>query len=108
MTLAILWLAQRLYPRPQELEINTPKLHPESLTPIFWIYLGGSALVAAGYADFPLIAFHFEKSQIMSSVWIPLSYVLSMGVGAVSSLVLGRFYDRSGCWVLMWVIPLSA
>jgi hypothetical protein len=26
---------------------------------VFWIYLAAAALVAAGFADFPLIAYHF-------------------------------------------------
>src|SRR2546430_7189930 len=27
-----------------------------------WIYLGGGALIAAGFADFALIGFHFQKA----------------------------------------------
>jgi predicted MFS family arabinose efflux permease len=108
ITLAILFIANRLYPDPQDLEVHYPELHPESYNRLFWIYLTGSALIAAGYVDFPLIAFHFEKTRMMSSVWIPLSYVLSMGVGAIASLILGRYYDRTRCGVLLWVIPVSA
>jgi MFS family permease len=108
ITLVILFIGNRLYPHPQELEVHYPELHPESFNRLFWIYLVGSALIAAGYVDFPLIAFHFEKTQMMSSVWIPLAYVLAMAIGALTAWILGRSYDRSGCRILILVVPLSA
>jgi len=70
--LVILLVAQRIYPNPSEFEPKTFDLKGEGLPQIFWIYLGAIALVAAGYADFPLIAFHFQKASIGSQDQIPL------------------------------------
>ncbi len=108
ITLAILWIAQRCYPHPKELEVNYPELSPEKMNRLFWIYLGGSALVAAGYADFPLMAYHFEKSAMFSAPWIPLTYVIAMAASTLSALSLGRLYDRKGSKILLFVIPLSS
>src|SRR5438094_328554 len=64
--LAILVVARLLYPRPEEMETNPPDVRTEGLPRLFWIYLGGSALVAMGFADFPLIAFHFHRAGTLS------------------------------------------
>src|SRR2546428_10308861 len=38
----------------------------------FWsgTYLVAIGLIAAGYADFPLIAYHFQKTSLASERWI--------------------------------------
>ena len=41
-------------------EIETEEIKSTKIPRIFWIYLIAAALMAAGYADFPLIAFHFQ------------------------------------------------
>ncbi|HYT79575.1 MAG TPA: hypothetical protein VEQ37_10035 [Actinomycetota bacterium] len=71
---------------------------------MFWIYLAGGALVAVGFADFPLIAFHFNKAGTVSSSLIPIFYAVGMGVSGLGSLLFGRLFDRVGIGVL---IPLT-
>jgi hypothetical protein len=39
---------------------------------VFWLYLAGAALVGAGFADFPLIAFHFNQSATISAALVPI------------------------------------
>lgn len=108
ITLVILWIAQRRYPQPKELEVHCPDLSPQKMNRLFWIYLIGCSLVAAGYADFPLMAYHFQKTSLFSTPWIPLTYVIAMGAGAATALFLGRMYDKKGGEILLWVIPIAS
>jgi hypothetical protein len=63
-TLALAW---RLYPRPEDLEIPDVRLSTSAGFPkAYWVYLCGSALVAAGYADYPLLAYHFGRAGTVS------------------------------------------
>jgi MFS family permease len=65
-------------------------------------------LIAAGYADFPLIAYHFEKASIASDDLIPILYAVAMGVDALAALVIGRLFDRIGISVLIPVAIVSS
>ncbi len=96
MALAVLAAAKRLYPTPADLEIGKKALREEQLSNRYGWYLAGAALLAAGYADFPLIAFHFEKKGMFSNAWIPLLYTLAMGSSACSALFFGKWFDRVG------------
>ena len=71
---------------------------------MFWIYLTGAALVAAGFADFSLIAYHFHDASAVQNTWIPVLYSIAMAVSGAGSLVFGRLFDRFGIWIL---IPLT-
>jgi len=104
VTLAILIVARLLYPRPEDLEPKAPNVHAKGLPRIFWVYLMGAALVAAGFADFQLIAFHFQKADAVTTLWIPITYSIAMAVSGLGSLVFGRMFDRVGIGVL---IPLT-
>jgi MFS-type transporter involved in bile tolerance (Atg22 family) len=64
--------------------------------------------IAAGYVDFPLIAYHFERQNIAPAVWIPILYAIAMGVDGLSALVLGKWMDRWGLRVLIFSIACSA
>jgi MFS family permease len=106
--LGVLLLARRLYPRPRDFDVAPPKLEPRGLRHAFWLYLGAVALIAAGYVDFPLIAYHFERTAIVASPWIPLFYALAMGVDALAALLFGWLFDRIGLSVLIVVALLSS
>jgi MFS family permease len=68
----------------------------------------GAALVAAGFADYPLIAFHFSRSGAVPSEWIAIFYAAAMAVSGMGSLVLGRLFDRFGFTVLTVLTLVSA
>lgn len=107
--LATLAVARRLYPRPQDLEIGTvPLVVPGGLPRAYWVYLCGSALVAAGYADYALLAFHFSSTGAVSAAGIPALYALAMAVDAGAALAFGRWFDRAGLRVLVVSTVLSA
>ena len=108
VTLAFVAAARLLYPRPQDLETAPPPVESGRLPRIFWIYLGGAALVAAGFADYPLIAYHFSRAHTVPSDWIAIFYAVAMGAGGGASLFFGRLFDRFGFGVLIWLTLVSA
>ncbi len=106
--LLVLLSVQRVYPNPRDFEPPSPAdLHTEGLPRRFWIYLGAIALIAAGYADFPLVAFHLQRVGTDTGSQIPLLYALAMGVDAIAALLFGRWFDRVGLWSLMLAVALS-
>lgn len=105
--LVVLLIGQRIYPNPREFESTAQDLRGEGLPRRFWIYLGAVALIAAGYADFPLIAFHLQQSGMTQPTQIPLLYALAMGVDAISALIFGYWFDRIGIATLMIAILFS-
>jgi MFS family permease len=108
LAVLVITVAARLYPNPQHLEVTVPKLETKGLTQPYWLYLAAVGLIGAGYADFPLIAYHFGKAAVASPNWIPIFYSVAMGVDAVAALILGRLFDRLGMPVIMAVSILSA
>ncbi len=108
LALAVLVAARLLYPSPRDLEVSTPELETKGFPPVYWLYLGAVALIAAGYADFPLIAYHFQKATGIPETWIPVFYAVAMGTDAVAALILGRLFDRLGLSVLAAVSLLAA
>ncbi len=108
LALGVLTAARFLYPRPRELEISQSKLQVRGFARRYWLYVVASMLVAAGYADFPLIAYHFQKASVASPALIPVLYAVAMGVDALAALVFGRLFDRFGLATLMVVAGLSA
>lgn len=108
LALIALSVARWQFPRPQDLEAKAVTLQTRGFTPTYWLYLGAVGLVAAGYADFPLMAYHFGKTGLVSSSHIALFYALAMGVDAIGALVLGRLFDRIGFGTLILATVISA
>jgi predicted MFS family arabinose efflux permease len=105
IVLILLSIARWLYPRPEDLEPGPPPdVRTAGLPRVFWIYMAGAALVAAGFADFSLIAFHFEKTRSVAPDWVPILYAIAMGVSGTGSLLFGRVFDRVGISIL---VPLT-
>ncbi len=106
--LALLGVARLIYPRPQDLEPATSQITAEGLPRVFWIYLGGAALAGAGFADYPLIAYHLQASSTVKSALVPVFYAVAMAVSGLGSLAFGRIFDRSGIVVLVPLTVVSA
>lgn len=102
--LTMVLIARHIYPRPHDLEVKTGNVKTKGLPGVFWIYLAGAALVAAGFADFPLIAFHFTRASTVPKAVVPVAYAIAMAVSGTGSLVFGRCFDRFGAVLL---IPLT-
>jgi MFS family permease len=108
VALSVLVAARLLYPRPRDLEAILPELETKGFPRRFWLYIIAASLIGAGYVDFPLIAYHFEKASVVSDEWIPVLYAVAMGVDALAALVLGRLFDRKGVPVLIFATVVAA
>jgi predicted MFS family arabinose efflux permease len=109
LCLATLVVARFWYPRPHELETESAHLSKaKSFPKTYWIYVLAGALIAAGFADFSLIAFHFQKRAIISETTIPLFYAVAMGAGALTNLCFGRLFDRVGFPIVIFAFFLGA
>lgn len=106
--LSLLALARITYPHPEHLSASSAPIRTEGLPHAFWIYLAAAALVAAGFADFPIMAYHFERSDTVHPALIPVFYAAAMGVSGTGSLVFGRLFDRHGIRLLVPLTLLSA
>ena len=107
--LSVLLAAKRSYPRPQELEIKTIVLKEANSfsSPGFTSYTVAAMCLATGYADYPLIAYHFKQQSVMADTWIALLYAVAMLTEAITALVSGRLFDRIGPAVLVAAVLLS-
>jgi predicted MFS family arabinose efflux permease len=109
LCLGILVLARLLHPRPHELEAGAGHtLTTTNLTRAYWIYLVAGALLAAGFADFALIGFHFQKANVVQGKLIPVFYAVAMAASALASIPLGRLFDRFGPNVALFAFLVSA
>jgi MFS family permease len=100
-------MARLRYPQPPAKKGELEPAQRDQLPRSLWIYLAGSGLIALGYADFPLIAFHLKRAGVASDTWIPLLYAVAMGTDALAALGFGRLFDRYGNKVLLGA-PLAA
>jgi len=64
LSMTVLLSARFLFPRPHDFELTPQISETEGLASVFWVSIVAVAFIAAGYADFPLIAYHFDKAQI--------------------------------------------
>jgi predicted MFS family arabinose efflux permease len=109
LCLGTLVVARVLYPRPHELEGKPAhSLQAKGFSRAYWLYVIAGAFIAAGFADFALIAFHFQKAGIVSSNLIPVYYSVAMGVGAIAALLFGSLLDRIGFPILIVAFFMSA
>ena len=108
INIALVLLARSLYPRPQDLESSPPDVSGSGLPRLYWTYLTGAALVAAGFADYPIIAYHFGHTGSVPGDWIAIFYSVAMAVSGSGSLLFGRLFDKFGFRVLIVLTVLSA
>src|SRR5947208_5372380 len=109
LCLTILVAARLLHPRPHELEEGMGHTFATTnLRRAYWIYLAAGSLIAAGFADFALIGFHFHKANTVPENLIPVSYAVAMASSAVASIPLGRLFDRFGPNISLFAFLISA
>ncbi|MBP8718708.1 MAG: MFS transporter [Candidatus Atribacteria bacterium] len=107
IVIGILTIARKQLPHPEKMETSPESEEKGSkiFSRIFILYSLFTFLAVAGFANFPLVAYHLKTKSIMSDVQIPTFFALAMAVDALVALLIGRAYDRVGLKTLM-VIPL--
>ncbi len=109
LCLVVLIVARVLYPKPQELEEKQAHfIQTKGFSKAFWLYCLAGAFIAAGFVDFSLIAFHFQKTALISPQIIPLFYSLAMAIGAITALIFGKLYDKKGIIIVLIAFFFSA
>lgn len=108
LAIATLVIARYNFPHPKDFEPIIPIKEGTSFSKNFWIFLLAMALIAAGFADFPLIALHIQQDSITKIAFIPVLYALAMAVDAFAALFFGYFYDRVGTIIIAIAAFLSA
>ena len=108
LTILMLLVARARFPQPENLASQTPPLAPGGFSRTFWLYLGAVGLIAAGFADFPLIAFHLQRTALLPAAAIPALYALAMAVDALAAFLFGLLFDRAGFRALALAALLSA
>ena len=108
VSISLVLAARLLFPRPRDFELAPPALDATGLAPTFRVYLVAVAFIAAGYADFALIAYHFDKAAIMPATWIPIAYAIAMAADGAAGLMLGSLFDRIGLRAMILATLISA
>ncbi len=111
ITLALLVVARAIYAVPGGIATAPERAATagSELPRIFWLYLAGAALVAAGFADFALISYHFQRGALhLANSWLPIFYAVAMAVSGAGSLAFGKLFDRFGLIVLVPLTVIAA
>ena len=109
LCLCAVTIARIAYPRPHELEARQPvKLEARGFSKTYWLYVVAGALIAAGFADFSLVAFHFQKTGSVDQSLIPVFYSAAMVTSALAALLFGRLLDKVGLPAVLVAFFLGA
>ncbi len=109
LCLTMVAVARIFHPRPDELEERAPViLKAKGFSKSYWLYAVAGMLIAAGFADFSLVAFHFQKTGTVAQSLVPVFYSIAMVTGAVAALIFGRLLDTIGLPVILVAFLLGA
>jgi predicted MFS family arabinose efflux permease len=109
LSLSSLVIARIAYPSPHELEERKPiVLKTKGFSKAYWLYAVAGMCIAAGFADFSLVAFHFQKANTVPQSLIPVLYSAAMVTGAFASLLFGKLLDQIGQPIVLLAFFLGA
>jgi len=74
----------------------------------FWLYAASAGLVAFGFADWPLVAYHFAQTKVVSESAVPVLYAGAMGAAGAGALIFGRLFDKRGFVVIVPSVLIAA
>lgn len=77
-------------------------------TGAYWFYLAFIFTSVAGFAGFPLLAYHFSRTNIVPTPQIPVLYAIAMAMDGIVALAAGALYDKRGPVIFLAVPALSA
>jgi MFS family permease len=101
LALIFAWMSRMQKEKP------APVVEQEKLPKVFWIYVIAAGLLALGFIDFPVLAFHFQKSSATKAETIPLLYAAAMGLAGLTALIFGKLFDLIGIKTIVIAIGIS-
>ncbi len=109
LTVVFLYWGARRFPHTRVLEeTSAQEPHDGALPRAFWPFLFAASLIAAGSLNFPLVAYHIQKTALFQEKWIPALYAAAMAAHALSALGSGLLLDRVGPRALLGICALVA
>ncbi len=103
-----LFTARWKFPSPENLETKKPGIAFKNFDKNYWAYMAFSAVFAAGFVDFALIAFHLSKTHVLNDPFIPVLYSIAMLSDGIAALLLGKLFDKIGLKTLVLATIFSA
>jgi MFS family permease len=107
LNLACVLGARAKFPQPETLERGERREHA-GMDVLFRWYVAGTMLMALGFSDWALVAFHASRTGVMDAGALPLLYAGAMAVDALGALAFGVLFDRYGLFVLAATTAVSA
>jgi MFS family permease len=107
LTLVILFIAKTKYPHPDQFETKGVSRGFKG-NKAFLVYMFAIVLIALGFIDYPILAYHMGIGETIDVIYIPLLYALAMGVDAIAALMFGHLYDKKGIISLVISVFISA
>lgn len=86
---------------------GTPDAAETRFPALYWLYLAAIMFVAAGFADFPLIAFHFHTARTVPPDLVPVLYAVAMAVDAAAALLFGALLEKFGAITMVIGVACS-
>lgn len=91
-----------------EIEIRGKRYESFKSSKKFWIYTIAIGFVSFGFIDFALISYHYKKINLFEPNIIAILYSIAMITDAISSIILGKLFDKFGIKVLLISILLTS
>jgi MFS family permease len=91
-----------------EIEIRGKRYESFKSSKKFWIYTIAIGFVSFGFIDFALISYHYKKINLFEPNIIAILYSIAMITDAISSIILGKLFDKLGIKVLLLSILLTS
>ncbi len=105
--LAFVLRARAKFPYPENLESATAHI-PLHAGGLFRWYVAAAMLMALGFADWALVAFHASRAGLLDAATLPLLYAGAMAVDALGALAFGALFDRYGLLTLAVTTAVSS
>jgi len=91
-----------------EIEIRGKRYESFKSSKKFWIYTIAIGFVSFGFIDFALISYHYKKINLFEPNIIAILYSIAMITDAISSIILGKLFDKFGIKVILFSILLTS
>jgi len=91
-----------------EVEIRRESYESYKINKKFWIYTIAIGLVSFGFIDFALISYHYKRINLFEPNIIVILYSIAMITDAITSIILGKLFDKFGIKVIIISVILTA